>query len=126
MIRTSSTDEAWQTWVSNGRHGFLGDAPVDKGGGGQGLGAHELLEAALALCMNMSVRMHARAHSIPLTGVQATVRLARPADGEVVFEYRLELAGTLDPAQRRELEEVAASCPVRRTLSQRLGFVPVA
>ena len=39
------------------------DNTPDKGGKGAGFRPHELLEAALACCMNMSVRMYAESHS---------------------------------------------------------------
>lgn len=123
MIHTQSRHEPWQALVSNGRHEVPGDAPIEKGGGGQGMGAHDLLEASLALCMSMAVRMHAAEHSIPLDGVRTHVHLVRPDTGGVVFEYALELEGPLNQAQRNALEEVAADCPVRRTLSQPLAFV---
>jgi uncharacterized OsmC-like protein len=59
MITTQSTTKRFQTSVSNGRVSLAADPPQDKGGDGEGFGAHELLESALAACMNMAVRMRA-------------------------------------------------------------------
>jgi putative redox protein len=122
MIRTKGCSDAYQALVGNGSHEILCDAPVEKGGGGCGLGAHDLLEASLALCMNMAIRMYAAANAIPLERVHTQVRLLRPAPDEVVFDCSLELDGALTPAQRLELERVAETCPVRQTLSRRLSF----
>lgn len=56
MISTRSLQERYQTIASNSRHELAADAPAEKGGDGAGFSAHELLEAALAVCVNMAVR----------------------------------------------------------------------
>ena len=101
MIKTQSLPEKFKSTVSNGAHEIHTDAPVSKGGEGAGFGAHDLLEAAFATCINMAVRMYAE---------------------RVVFTYALELAGPFSSDQRRQLEHVADACPVRQTLSKRLEF----
>jgi len=108
--------------VTNGRLEIRADAPVEKGGGGAGLGAHELLEAALAACLNMAVRMHADQHAIPLGSVTTSVSLRRPDPQTVCFDYSLELDGPLTADQRNVLHRVAGTCPVRQTLSKNLQF----
>lgn len=49
----------------------------DKGGGNQGFRPHELLEAALATCMNIHLRMYAANHGIELGEVTTKVTLDR-------------------------------------------------
>ena len=122
MVTTQSTTERFRTEVSNGRISIDADPPQDKGGGGAGFGAHELLEAAFAACMNMAVRICAVEHGIALEGVQTQVQLSRPTAGTVRFEYGLELRGQLSTQQRALLTEAAETCPVRQTLSMRLEF----
>jgi putative redox protein len=122
MIRTRSLPELFRSAVSNGVHEIHTDAPVNKGGEGTGFGAHDLLEAALATCINMAVRMCAAEHAIPLEHVTTRVNLERPDSERVVFNYALELAGPLSSEQRQQLEHVADACPVRQTLSKRLEF----
>jgi len=124
-MRTQSLSRAYQTAVSNGRHEIVADAPTDKGGGGTGCGAHELLEASLAVCVNMAVRMCAAEQSIPLEHMSTEVRLQRPDPDRVVFEFSLALSGPLSIEQRLALEKAAHTCPVRQTLSQRLEFKAV-
>ncbi len=77
MISARSRLQAYQTTASNGRQELVADAPVEKGGGGAGFSAHELLKAALAVCVNMAVRMYAAEHSIRLDGVTTHVTLKR-------------------------------------------------
>jgi putative redox protein len=120
VIRAQSLPQAYRTTVSNDE--IAANAPIDKGGGGAGFGAHELLEAALAVCINMAVRMHASEHSIPLESVSTRVRLDRPHPNTVSFKYKLDLVGPLSDQQRRQLEHAASICQVRQTLSKRIEF----
>jgi putative redox protein len=122
MIRTSSLTQFYTTKVMSDRHEMIADAPIEKGGGGAGFGAHELLEAALAVCINMAVRMYATEHAIPLSAVSTQVSLDKTEVGTVYFDYALRLQGALTAEQRRELENAAAQCPVRQTLSRQIQF----
>lgn len=122
MISTQSLSSRFQTTANNGRHEIAADAPIDKGGGGVGFSAHELLEASLAVCVNMAVRMYAAEHSIPLESTTTRVRLQRPTPDTVSFEYAVELTGPLSASQLHELQEAARACPVRDTLSKRIEF----
>ena len=122
MIRTHSLTASYGTTASNDRHELVADAPTDKGGAGAGFGAHELLEASLAVCINMAVRMFAVENSIALHGVSTRVSLSRTDPDITRFEYRLELVGPLTDDQRKRLEAAADNCPVRQTLSKRIEF----
>jgi putative redox protein len=122
MIRVESLSAAYQGVVRNRTHQLTSDAPIAKGGGGNGFGAHELLEASLAVCINMATRMHAAQNDIPLVAVSTSVALSWPDEHTSRFEYTLELSGALTAEQRTELERVADQCPVRQTLSKRLAF----
>lgn len=122
MIETRSLPQAYRGIATNGRCDMQTDAPHAKGGGGSGFGAHELLEAALATCVNMAVRMHASAHGIPLQAVEVSVRLLRPDDETIVFEQVLEFEGPLSDEDRAALKAAADASPVRQTLSKRMQF----
>ena len=119
MMRTQSLPRAYQTAVGNGRHEIVADAPTDKGGGSTGFGAHELLEASLAVCINMAVRMRAAEQSIPLEHVSTAVRLQRPDPDRVVFEFSLALSGPLSIEQRLALEKPRT--PLRSVKPYRSG-----
>ena len=122
MIKTTSETMQYQTRFTNGQAVSFSDTTMDKGGSETGFRPHELLEAALATCMNMSLRMHAKKWSIPLTEVSTTVKLDRSNPDEVVFDYTVEFEGPISEADRRRLSEALRSCPVRQTLSKRLTF----
>jgi putative redox protein len=122
MIIASSEPQAYLTRFSNGKQTSSADTTVDKGGGEMGFRPHELLEAALATCMNMHLRMYAANHGIELVGVHTRVSLDRNSPEEAVFNYSIELSGQLKDEQRKKLFETAETCPVRRTLTKKLSF----
>ena len=122
MIEAESESTPFAVRFSNGTESGRADATLDKGGAGEGFRPHELLEAALASCMNMNLRMYARRHSLPLVRVVTQVSLDRSGENEAVFRYRLKLEGALSDEQRRQLQQVAEACPVRATLSRGVSF----
>lgn len=122
MIRADSQPANFKVQFTNGSVTSAADTAVDKGGGSDGFRPHELLEAALASCMNMTLRMVAAKHAIPLSGASITVSLDRGRSGGPVFGCAIELAGELSTAHRSTLLSELATCPVRSTLSQPLRF----
>ena len=122
MITCYGKKAHFDTWFTNGKHEGHCDAPVEKGGADAGFGPHELLEAALAGCLNIWVRVYATGHDIPLTGIMTEVTLERQTSGEAVFRYALELKGPLTEEQRRELIQAAQSCPVHQTLAGKISY----
>jgi putative redox protein len=122
MIRTSSEPVPYRTQFSDGIHQNTADTTAGNGGGSSGFRPHDLLEAALATCVNMTVRMYADRHGIPLAGVTTTVSLDRAVPEEAVFRYEVALEGELTAGQRDRLMRAASACPVRRTLSRKIRF----
>jgi len=122
MIRATSELTPYQTRFSDGEHQGVSDTTVDKSGKHSGFRPHDLLEAALATCVNMTVRMRANHDGIPLHEVITKVSLDRTRSDEVVFRYEIVLEGELTTEQKRHLLRVAEACPVRRTLSKRISF----
>ena len=108
----------FQVEVGIGAARFLADEPVEVGGLGTGPTPYQLLAAALGTCTVMTLRMYARHKSLPLRRISATIghckqRGETPAD---LFTRTLSFDGELDDAQRERLAEIAARCPVHRTL----------
>jgi putative redox protein len=85
MITSSSQAERYKTLFSTGKHQAYSDATSDKGGRNNGFRPHELLEAALASCINMPVRMHGDQHGIPLKRVITKVVLGRGSAERAIF-----------------------------------------
>lgn len=125
MIRATDHGESHQIEYTNGSHFGIADLPREKGGEGDGFGPHELLEAALATCMAMTVRMVAAKEGIPLTGVTCKVRIDRSVPDEVTLHHTLSFEGSLSEQQEHRLRDVAQRCPVSRTLTGSLILKPM-
>ena len=122
MIRTDSQPAKFQAQFTNGVQVSVSDTTPDKGGGNLGFRPHELLEAALAACMNMTLRMYAEKQSIPLSGVSGAVSLNRNNPDGPLFEYRVEFQGLLSESHKGQLLSALEHCPVLTTLSKPLHF----
>lgn len=122
MIVSTSESPRYRTRFSDGTHDGLADTTNDKGGGHEGFRPHELLEAALATCVNMTVRIYAEYHGIPLAGVTTRVKLDSSTPDEATFHYEVEFDGDLTSEQKEKLLRAANACPVHRTLAKRIRF----
>jgi putative redox protein len=122
MIRASEHSPPFRITFSNDTVSAVSDVPADKGGSGQGFRPHELLEAALATCVNMTVWGYARNHGMALRHVEVTVSLDRTDPAVALFRYDVRCEGDLTPEQRKQLLEIAQHCPVRKTLSRAVRF----
>jgi len=124
VIVKSGEDRYAQT-ILVGQHLFQGDEPFDVGGRDAGPNPYELLLAALGTCTSITVRMYADRKGWPLEEVQVRLAYAMVQAGdcgtsnsELVdgIEEELIVTGHLSEAQRKRLTEIAARCPVHRTL----------
>jgi putative redox protein len=101
------------------------DTTKDKGGTGAYIRPHELLEAALAACMNISIRMEALKNNIKLDDVETKVELNRTDPAKSIFEYSFKLNS--DPKNDGEVlgnfKNALQHCAVRKTLSKEIVFV---
>ena len=120
MIRSQSLGVPHQVSFGNGDYSSTADVPKEKGGAGVGFGPHDLLEAALATCLAISVEMYAAQHGIPLESVRAEVTLDRSQPGEASLRYSLVFQGAITEEQKQSLQIAASKCPVQRTLTGRL------
>lgn len=122
MIRAESKALTYITEFSNGASAGIADLARERGGQGEGFPPHDLLEAALATCMNMTVRMYAEHHGIPI-GVVSTAVTTEGGSEETVLRCQVEIAGELDAATLTRLQQVARRCPVRMALSKPIRFI---
>ncbi len=123
MIATRSLDGPFRTLVTNGRVCIDSDAAREGRGGGGGLRPHELLEAALAACMNISVRHQAEALGVGPVEVRTAVQLDRSRPGEAAYHFRFRIEGELAAEERRRLESAARSCLLGHTLRRAVSLV---
>jgi putative redox protein len=122
LVTAHSTTTPYRTRFSVDGHEAYSDASEAKGGAGEGFGPHALLEASVACCISIWLRMYADKNGIPLREVTADVRLNRQSPRDTVFEYSVDLRGELTAEQQDELRQQAAHCPVSETLLKRISF----
>jgi putative redox protein len=105
----------------NGRHTIVTDEPEHLGGTDQGPAPHELLAATLASCIATMIAMYAqnRGWDIGETAVDVDYD---PNSSPRHFAIDMHLPNDLTPDQRRRLERVAETCPVRRALEAGFAF----
>ena len=117
---TETGEGAFQVEVIAGGVRFLADEPPEVGGLGSGPTPYDLLAAGLGACTAMTLRLYARGKQLPLDKVTVTVGHSRRSDVEPadLFTRRLHLEGALSEEQRQRLAEIAARCPVHRTLER--------
>lgn len=105
----------------NGRHTIVTDEREHLGGTDQGPAPHELLAATLASCIATMIAMYAqnRGWGIGETAVDVDYD---PNSSPRHFAIDMHLPNDLTPDQRRRLERVAETCPVRRALEAGFAF----
>lgn len=115
MTTASIASTHYLVTLQNGRHEFLSDEPVDIGGEDAGPAPDELLEAALASCTAITLRMYAERKNWPVAEIQVTISLER-VNTKTVFTRNIQVNGAIDETQRQRLLEIAKACPVSKTL----------
>jgi putative redox protein len=103
------------------RHSVLIDEPECLGGSGSAPSPFDLLAAALAGCVSITVRMYADRKGVELAEVGVDVELDRehkPLRGTIT----LLLPAGLDEALAARLEHVAKACPVSRLLEHGMAI----
>lgn len=105
----------------NGRHTIETDEPTSMGGTDLAPAPHELLAAALASCVSTMVAAYAGNRGWETRGIEAEVEYDPDSKPRRV-QVRLSLPDSLDAEQRRRLERVAQTCPVRRAMESDFDF----
>ncbi len=105
----------------NGRHVIVTDEPESLGGTDEGPAPHELLAATLASCIATMIAIYAQNRDWDIGETAVTVNY----DADSVprhFAVDIHLPDDLTPDQRRRLQRVADTCPVRRALEADFTF----
>ena len=118
VIETGESAYAVNITVSG--HTLKGDEPVASGGGNLGPAPYDLLLAALGECTAMTVRWYALQQNWPLEKVEVKLTYQK-IDKVDTFDKEVIVYGdALTPEQHKKLIDVAAKCPVQRTLESNI------
>src|SRR5262245_49330058 len=129
-----SSDGYLKQRITAGSHTLIADEPPEAGGADAGADPYSLLLAALGACTAMTLQIYARRKGWPLERVEVRLRHARihaedcdscqTSEGRVDrIERYISLTGQLSEEQRSRLLEIAARCPVHRTLTSEISIV---
>jgi len=109
-------ESAYAVAIEVSGHTLKGDEPKESGGGNLGPAPYDMLLAALGECTAMTVRWYALQKQWPLDKVEVDLT-HRKENKKDYFTKAITLHGDkLTPEQRAKLVEIAAKCPVQRTL----------
>ena len=104
-------------------HHLTADEPEEKGGGDTGPSPQELLAASLASCTAITIEMYADRKGWQIGEVVVDVDYEPAQRGSPTrFEMTVKLPKELPEEQRERLLQIAARCPVHRTLEGEVMF----
>jgi putative redox protein len=128
-----SSDGYLRQRITAANHTVIADEPREAGGGDAGPDPYSLLLAALGACTAMTLQIYARRKEWPLEKVEVKLRHSRihaddcedchTKEGSVDrIERQISLTGQLSEEQRARLLDIAARCPVHRTLTSEISI----
>jgi putative redox protein len=104
-------------------HRLVADEPKDRGGDDSGPSPQELLAASLASCTAVTVEMYAQRKGWDIGDVAVDVDYEPAQRGSPTrFAMTVHLPKELPEDQRERLMQIAAKCPVHRTLEGEVMF----
>jgi len=125
--------ENFEQEITASKHRLVADEPVSAGGGDAGPDPYDYLLASLGVCTSMTVGLYARRKQIPLENITVSLRHSRiyAKDCEECeteegmldrIDVEVELTGALSAEQHAKLMDIAAKCPVHRTLTSEINI----
>lgn len=131
VLVSANTKQGFLCRVEASGHRLAADEPTSMGGTNLGPSPYDFLGAALGSCTAMTLNMYARHKKIDLESVSVQVNHSRvhaddcadceATEGKVdVLSRSITLAGDLTEAQRERMLQIAARCPVHKTLENEI------
>lgn len=115
--------DGFEHTVKMGSHQLTTDEPVELGGEYNGPSPQELLAAALASCTATTIEMYASHKGWDVGEVKVKVDYEFAKRGTpTTFNVKLCLPSGMDDEQVSRITEIAAKCPVHRTLEGEVIF----
>ena len=116
-----------------GKHNLVADEPVAAGGDDAGPDPYDYLLTSLGVCTSMTVGLYARRKQMPLENITVSLWHSRIYANDCEecetkegmldrIELEVELTGPLNAEQHAKLMEIAAKCPVHRTLTSEINI----
>jgi uncharacterized OsmC-like protein len=132
---TATLNSGMAVAISNGRHNWNADEPLEFGGTDSGPSPYELLLGSLAACTCVTLSWYCQYKKLPLHSITTSYDFARvhaedckdcdiPDKGLIEkIESSIHIEGDFDDAQQKRLAQIAERCPVHKTLAQGVKLV---
>jgi putative redox protein len=105
------------------KHELVADEPRDGGGLDEGPSPQELLAASLASCTAITMEMYAMRKGWDVGDMTVDVNYEPAQRGSPTrFEMIIKMPKEMPEEQRQRLMQIAAKCPVHRTLEGEVMF----
>lgn len=126
---TAELSSGTKVTVRAGRFAWSSDEPESAGGSDAGPNPYELLLGSLASCIALTLRLYADHKQLALDSVQVELvfdrihaddcqRCDERLDGRLeTIDSKVTIRGNFDASQRERLTQIAARCPVHKTLA---------
>ncbi|WP_353779726.1 alpha/beta fold hydrolase [Winogradskyella sp. 3972H.M.0a.05] len=126
-------EDNFTTYIQTKNHSIVADEPASIGGDDFGPSPYEYLNAGLAACTAMTLKMYANRKQWDLQEVFVYITHSRKHSDDLNIELdkptyldhinkKLKFVGNLDEAQKQRLKEIASRCPVHKTLASEVIF----
>ncbi|MFY0630328.1 MAG: alpha/beta fold hydrolase [Flavobacteriaceae bacterium] len=125
-------EDNFTTFLQTKNHSLVADEPIGIGDD-FGPSPYDLLNASLAACTVMTLKMYAQRKKWDLQEVFVYITNSKKHSDDLEFETektgyldhiskKLKFVGNLDATQKQRLKEIASRCPVHRTLEKGVIF----
>jgi putative redox protein len=116
-------NDGYRHTVSVRKHELTVDEPEDNGGTDEGPNPQEMLAASLASCTAITIEMYAKRKGWEIGDLDVDVDYEPAQRGSPTkFKMVVHLPKELPDEQRERLMQIAAKCPVHRTLEGEVMF----
>lgn len=126
-------EDHFTTTIQTKKHNLIADEPASVGGHDFGPSPYEYLNAGLAACTVMTLKLYAERKQWDLQEVYVYIshnkthseELNIKVDKPKYFDHitkKLKFVGNLDDEQIKRLKEISSRCPVHRTLESEVIF----
>ncbi|MEM6686428.1 MAG: alpha/beta fold hydrolase, partial [Bacteroidota bacterium] len=126
-------EDNFTTKIQMKNHNLIADEPISVGGDDFGPSPYQLLYASLVACTTMTLKMYADRKQWDLQEVFVYISHSKKKNTELGIELekptridfitkKLKFIGNLTDKQKERLKEIAAKCPVHKTLESQVVF----
>lgn len=126
-------EDNFTTSIQTKNHFMIADEPASIGGDDFGPSPYEYLNASLAACTAMTLKMYAQRKQWDLQEVFVYLTHSRKHSDDLDIDLeeptyldhinkKLKFVGNLDNDQKQRLKEIASRCPVHKTIASEVIF----